>query len=66
LEKEVKRYGSVIGGDKFIAIFKIGLIIEHFNLLGKTSEEGDLLLINVKGEMRKRALVFKVLIGISS
>jgi len=43
----------------------IGLIIEYFNLSGKMSEERDLLQVYVKGEMRKRALVFKILVGIS-
>jgi hypothetical protein len=46
-------------------LLNTGLIIKYFNQSGKTSEERDLLQIYVKGEM-KRALVFKILIGISS
>jgi hypothetical protein len=53
----------VIGLSPFL---NTGLIIKYFNLSGKTSKERDLLQIYVKGEMRKRALVFKILIGISS
>jgi len=43
-----------------------GLIIENFYLSGKTPEERDLLQIYVKEEMIKGALIFRILIGISS
>jgi hypothetical protein len=67
LEKEVNkdmgRYLEVVSLYPFL---NIGFIIECFNLLGKTTKERVLLQTYVKGEMRKRALVFKILIGISS
>jgi len=67
LEKEVNKdmgqYLEVISLSPFL---NIGFIIEYFNLSGKTSEERDLLQIYVEGQMGKRALVFKMLIGISS
>jgi hypothetical protein len=42
------------------------LIIAHFSLSGNTPEERDLLQIQVKGEMIKGALSFKILMGISA
>jgi hypothetical protein len=41
------------------------LIIEDFNLLGKTPEERDLLQIYVKKEIIKGVLICRILIGIS-
>ena len=44
----------------------ISLIIENFNLSGKTPQDRDLLQIYVKVEIIKGALIFMILIGISS
>jgi len=42
------------------------LIIAYFSLSGNTPEERNLFQIQVKGEMIKGALSFKILMGISS
>jgi hypothetical protein len=44
----------------------IDLILENFNLSGKTPEDKDLLQKYVKGKMIKGALIFMILIGVSS
>jgi hypothetical protein len=61
MEKEVSK--DVIGGDKFIPIFKYWLIIENFNLSGKPPVDRDLLQVCVKREMIKEALILRILMG---
>jgi len=43
-----------------------GVIIDYFNLVGKTPEFRDVLIIRHKGELIKGALAFSILVEISS
>jgi hypothetical protein len=43
-----------------------GVLTEYFNLVGKTPEFKDVLIMRHKGELMKGALAFSILVEISS